>query len=43
MANDGVITGRTLVGRATVEALQINLPASVQLRKLLMNAGWKPN
>lgn len=36
---DGVLTGRTAIGRTTVEVLQINLPNLVELREVLMDDG----
>jgi hypothetical protein len=42
MSHEGMIWGKTLTGRATVAALHLNLPASAELRRLLIQAGWKP-
>jgi len=36
------ILGKTTLGRATVEALQLNRPRAVLLRRLWMKAGWHP-
>jgi hypothetical protein len=41
--DDGVhIIGQTACGRATVMALQLNYGPSVELRHLLVQAGWYP-
>ena len=37
-----VLLGRTQIGRATIAVMEINLPARVQLREVLMAAGLFP-
>jgi hypothetical protein len=42
-SDDGArILGRTPIGRATVEALQLNRPLLVEARRLWTLAGWHP-
>jgi len=42
-SNDGVfIVGRTPIGRATVEALQLNNQIAVEVRRNWVRAGWHP-
>lgn len=42
MTLDGKIWGLTVTGRATIAALRLNYPPSVQLRHVLIQAGWRP-
>jgi hypothetical protein len=36
------IVGKTAIGRATVEALELNRPSLVDSRKIWVEAGWHP-
>jgi hypothetical protein len=37
-----VLTGRTAIGRTTIDVLVMNAPERVELRRLLMRAGLFP-
>lgn len=37
-----LILGQTIVGRATIVALQLNRPVMVRARRLWVSAGWHP-
>ena len=36
------IAGKTAIGRATVEALELNRPSLVESRRIWVEAGWHP-